>query len=166
MGSKLSTIRAARHDDLPRILEIYNHEVLVSTATYDTNPRGEAEHRKWFGLHGPHHPVLVAEMDAAVCGWASLSPWSDRAAYARTVEVSVYVDEAYRRRGIGRQLMTALVEAAREHGHHCLLARISADNEGSILLHAAAGFSVVGTMHEVGSKFGRVLDVCIMERLI
>ena len=164
--SKLSTIRAAGHDDLPRILSIYNREVLVSTATYDTVPRTEAEHRKWFRLHGSHHPVLVAEADGVVCGWASLSPWSDRAAYARTVEVSVYVDEAYRRRGIGRQLLKALVDAARGHGHHCLLARISADNEASVRLHADIGFSVVGTMHEAGSKFGRLLDVCIMEMLI
>jgi L-amino acid N-acyltransferase YncA len=159
-------VRPAGHADLARILEIYNREVLVSTATYDTVPRTEPEHRKWFGLHGRHHPVLVAEADGVVCGWASLSPWSDRAAYARTVEVSVYVAEEHRRRGIGRRLLGALVEAGREHGHQCLLARISADNEASVLLHAAAGFSVVGTMHEVGTKFGRILDVCIMELLL
>ncbi len=166
MASTLTSIRAAGHGDLSRILEIYNREVLVSTATYDTVARTEAEHRKWFAIHGPHHPVLVAESEGTVCGWASLSPWSDRAAYARTVEVSVYVAEEHRRRGIGRQLLSALVEAGRAHGHRSLLARISADNEASIRLHAEAGFSVVGTMHEVGTKFGRTLDVCIMELLV
>ena len=94
-------VRAAGHEDLPRILEIYNHEVLVSTATYDTVPRTPAEHRKWFSLHGTDHPVLVADAGSAIAGWASLSPWSDRAAYAKAVEVSVYVAEEYRRQGVG-----------------------------------------------------------------
>ncbi len=166
MASELITVRPASHDDLPRILEIYNHEVLVSTATYDTVPRTDADHRKWYAFHGPNHPVLVAETAGVVCGWASLSAYSDRAAYARTVEVSVYVAEEHRRKGVGRTLLRALVQAGREHGHHNLLARISADNEASVRLHAETGFSVVGTLHEVGTKFGRVLDVCIMELLI
>ncbi len=166
VAAEMTRIRAAGHGDLPRILSIYNHEVLVSTATYDTVPRTEAEHRNWFGIHGADHPVLVAESGGEVAGWASLSPWSDRAAYSRTVEVSVYVDEEHREKGIGRQLLQALVDAGRTHGHHALLARISADNEASIRLHADLGFSVVGTMHEVGTKFGRMLDVCIMELLI
>lgn len=99
-------------------------------------------------------------------GWASLSPWSDRAAYAKTVEVSVYVAEEHRRRGVGRRLLQALVAAGRAHGHHSLLARISADNDASIRLHARLGFTVAGTLHEVGTKFGRVLDICIMELLL
>ena len=160
------SIRAARHADLPRILDIYNHEVLVSTATYDTVPRTQADHRKWFAIHGAEHPVLVAESAGAVIGWASLSPWSDRAAYSRTAEVSVYVSHEHRRRGIGRALLGALIDAGRERGHHSLLARISSDNEASVFLHAECGFRIVGTLHEVGTKFGRLLDVTIMEMLI
>jgi len=160
------SVRAASHADLPRILEIYNREVLVSTATYDTVPRTEADHRKWFAMHGPEHPILVAETAGRVIGWASLSPWSDRAAYSKTVEVSVYIAEEYRRRGIGKRMMESLVEAGKERGHHALLARISADNEASVHLHAQCGFRVVGTMLEVGVKFGRMLDVTIMELLL
>jgi phosphinothricin acetyltransferase len=167
VAAKLSvTVRPAREADLGPILEIYNREVLVSTATYDTVPRTTAEHARWFAHHGKAHPVIVAEVDGVVRGWASLSPWSDRAAYARSVEVSVYVAEDARRRGIGALLLSSLVEEARRHGHHALLARISADNAGSIALHAAQGFFVAGTLREVGVKFGRVLDVCLMELLV
>jgi L-amino acid N-acyltransferase YncA len=159
-------VRAAGHEDLPRILDIYNREVLVSTATYDTVPRTPAEHRKWFSLHDSDHPVLLAESGGEIAGWASLSPWADRAAYSRSVEVSVYVAEEHRRKGVGRLLLGSLVEAGRAHGYHALLARISADNEASILLHAQLGFVVAGTLREVGMKFGRILDVCIMELLV
>jgi L-amino acid N-acyltransferase len=166
MASTIMTVRAAGHEDLPRILDIYNREVLVSTATYDTVPRTAAEHRKWFSLHDSDHPVIVAESDGVVAGWASLSPWSDRAAYSRSVEVSVYVAEEHRRKGVGRLLLKELIDAGRAHGHRALLARISADNEASIRLHAELGFDVVGTLKEVGMKFGRTLDVCIMEVLV
>ncbi len=160
------TVRDAREEDLPRIRAIYNHEVQSSTATYDTRPRTAAEQRAWFAMHGGSHPVLVAERDGAVCGWASLSPWSDRAAYRRTVEVSVYVAEEWRRRGIGRSLLVALIDAGRAHRHHALIARISSDNTASIALHAALGFEVAGTLKEVGVKFGRMLDVCVMELIL
>jgi L-amino acid N-acyltransferase YncA len=159
-------IRPASAADLPRILSIYNHEVLSSTATYDTQPRTEEGHEHWFSHHDAAHPVFVAESDRAVCGWASLSRWSDRPAYDGSVEVSVYVAEESRRRGIGRQLLDALVESGRARGHHALLARISSDNTVSIRLHEALGFTVVGVLKEVGFKFGRWLDVSIMELLL
>jgi L-amino acid N-acyltransferase len=160
------TVRPAGEADLPRILEIYNHEVTSSTATYDTEPRTEEEHRRWFHHHGPAYPVLVAEREGLVCGWASLSPWSDRLAYCKSVEVSVYVAGECRRSGVGRTLLEALITAARERGHHALLSRISADNEPSIRLHEVLGFDTVGTLKEVGVKFGRLLDVAIMELLL
>lgn len=166
MASQLTKIREARESDLPRIRAIYNREVQVSTATYDTRPRSAAEQRAWFAVHGGPHPVFVAERDGRACGWAALSPWSERAAYRRSVEVSVYVAEEWRRRGIGKLLLQALVDAGRARGHHALLARISADNTASIELHAALGFFVAGTLKEVGVKFGRMLDVCIMELIL
>ena len=166
MAAPLIQVRGAVQEDLPRILAIYNREVLVSTATYDTVPRTPTEHRKWFSLHGPDYPVLVAEAGGIVEGWASLSPWSDRAAYARASEVSVYVAEEHRRKGVGRLLLGSLIEAGRTYGYRALLARISADNEASVHLHAELGFIVVGTLKEVGMKFGMTLDVCIMELLV
>jgi phosphinothricin acetyltransferase len=165
MAQELTRVRPARNEDLPRILSIYNREVLSSTATYDTKPRTAEEHAQWFAHHGPSHPVFVAESPQGVSGWASLGPWSDRAAYDRSAEVSVYVAEESRRRGIGRQLLEALVDTGRARGHHALLARISSDNTVSIRLHESLGFSVVGVLKEVGFKFGRLLDVSIMELL-
>jgi L-amino acid N-acyltransferase YncA len=166
MAPGLIVVRDAREADLPGIREIYNHEVLTSTATYDTQPRTEAEQRVWFAHHGGPHPVFVAEQGLSLCGWASLSPWSDRAAYGRSAEVSEYVSAEWRRQGIGRTLLSTLIEAARLHGHHALLARISADNTASIAMHAELGFFVAGTLKEVGIKFGRMLDVCLMELLL
>jgi L-amino acid N-acyltransferase len=162
----MTVVRPARFEDLMRILEIYNREVLVSTATYDTEPRTVEEQEEWFRHHGPPHPVLAAEVDARVQGWASLSPWSDRAAYDRSVETSVYVAEEHRGRGMGKSLLEALIDAGRRLGHHALLARISADNLASIRLHERSGFVEVGMLKEVGFKFGRMLDVSIMELIL
>lgn len=174
MAQELIRVRPATAADLPRILSIYNHEVIFSTATYDTRPRTDEEHAQWFSHHDTAHPVLVAaaslrhsaESEQAVCGWASLSRWSDRPAYDRSVEVSVYVAEEHRRKGIGKLLLQSLVEAGRALGHHALLGRISSDNTVSIRLHESLGFSVVGVLKEVGFKFGRLLDVSIMELLL
>jgi len=166
MAQELTRVRRADRADLPRILSIYNHEVLFSTATYDTQPRTDDEHEKWFSHHDSAHPVIVAEARAVVCGWASLSPWSDRPAYDTSAEVSVYVAQEHRRKGIGKQLLQALIEAGRAHGHHALLGRISSDNTVSIRLHESMGFMVAGVLKEVGFKFGRWLDVSIMELLL
>jgi phosphinothricin acetyltransferase len=166
MASDVIAVRPAETADLPRILAIYNHEVLASTATYDTTPRTMPEQEQWFAHHGRGHPVLVAAEGGSVAGWASLSPWSDRPAYDRSVETSVYVAEECRGKGIGRVLLQALIDAGRDLGHHALLARISADNTVSILLHRKLGFTEVGLLKEVGQKFGRMLDVSIMELIL
>jgi phosphinothricin acetyltransferase len=152
--------------DVERITEIYNQAVLSTTATFDTRPQSVEEQRQWFTRHGGPHPVLVAEEDRRVVGWASLSPYSDREAYARTVEISVYVAEECRRRGAGRLLMERIIEEARSLGHHVILARITADNQVSIRLHETLGFFRVGTLREVGVKFGRLLDVEVLQLLL
>ncbi len=105
----------------------------------------------------------MAEEDGALLGWGRLSPWSPRAAYARTAEDSVYVRADARGRGVGRALLDALVARARGAGIAVLVARIAEGNPASVRLHERAGFRPVGTMRRVGEKFGRLLDVAILD---
>ena len=100
-----------------------------------------------------------------VVGWASLSKWHERAAYADAAEVSVYVASPHRGQGIGRRLLEAVIEEGRSAGLHAVIAQIVGGNEVSVHLHAAFGFETVGLLKEVGRKFGRVLDVLIMEKI-
>ena len=160
------TIRKAEERDVPRITEIYNQAVAKTTATFDTEPRSLEDRLSWFEKHGPKHPVLVADDGGRILGWASLSHWSDRAAYDASVEISVYVEEGMRGKGIGRALMEAVVAEAHALRHHTILARITADNPVSIHLHEALGFSNAGTVREVGFKFGRWLDVVTMQIML
>ena len=156
-------IRPATLQDQPGILEIYNESVLHSTATFDTDPRSPEKQVEWFNRHKANHPVLVAEDDGKIAGWASLSPWSDRCAYDSTVEVSVYLAPEQRGKGLGFQLLQQVTEAGRKAGNHTVISRISSDNLASIRIHEKAGYSTVGTMKEVGFKFGRFLDVVMMQ---
>lgn len=160
-------IRPATHVDAAAIAAIYNHAVLNSTATFDTCPESVGEREAWLERHtAPQHPVLVAERDGRVVGWASLSSYSDRCAYEATVEVSAYVDENERGRGLGTSLMEAILEAGRNGGVHAVLSRICTENEASLKMARRLGFFEIGVMREVGMKFGRSLDVMLLERIL
>jgi len=158
-------IRPAQPDDLNAITEVYNEAVLTTTATFDTEPRTVEEQSAWFATHIPRYPVLVADSDGNVIGWASLSRWSDRNAYAGTVEVSLYVKEEFRGRGTGRKLLEEIIREGEKSGFHTVIARINTGNEVSIHLHKSVGFENIGIMREVGMKFGRLLDVTIMQKI-
>jgi L-amino acid N-acyltransferase len=159
-------IREARGTDLERINEIYTQSVLRTTATFDTSPKTMEERKSWFAEHDSAHPVVVAEEGVDLYGWASLSRYSDRQAYDRTVEDSVYVSEECRGKGIGTLLLRDILDRARKLGHHAVIARIAQGNPASIRLHEAAGFFTVGTLKEVGLKFGELLDVDFLELLL
>jgi len=159
-------IRPATLDDLEPIREIYNDAILNTVTTFDTVPKSPDKQRLWFGEHAPRYPVIVAEQDGMVVGWASLSRWSDRPAYDETAEVSVYVAEGHRGKHIGRALLEGLIKAGREGSFHLLVARIVQGSEASIHLHEALGFAHVGALREAGRKFGRLLDVTIMQKLL
>ncbi|MBN1193001.1 MAG: N-acetyltransferase [Coriobacteriia bacterium] len=156
-------IRPATAEDAAAIVGIYNQAVTGSTASFDTEPKTVEDRSRWLLGRQPRHPVLVADEKGEVVGWGALSPYSDRAAYAATAEISVYVDENHRGLGSGRALTEALLEAGRRAGLHAILARICSENTESISMVRSLGFTEAGTMHEVGRKFGRWLDVVTWE---
>jgi phosphinothricin acetyltransferase len=160
------TIRPATQADVPAITEIYNDAVLNSTATFDTIPKTVAQQSEWLQHHNSRSPVLVAEVEGKVVGWASLSPWSDRQAYADTAEGSLYVHSDYRRRGIGRELLKAILLAGKTAGLHTVIGRITGGNEASLKLVQSLSFTHIGAMREVGFKFGRRLDVHLVQVML
>ena len=156
----VADIRLARESDLPELVAIYNHEVLHSTATFDTQTVTVDEWRHWLRAHEPtRHPILVAQEGARALGFASLSEWSKRCAYARAAEVSIYIHRDARGRGLGRALLGALIQRARAIGLGVLLARIVGTGGASNRLHESLGFTHIGSMRRVGQKFGKILDV-------
>ena len=159
-------IRIAVLEDIAGITAIYNEAILTTTATFDTEPKTRADRMRWFGEHGERHPILVAEVDGRVVGWSAISRWSDRQAYDETGETSFYVQEGYRGRGIGRALKLATIAEARRLGFHTLIARVAEGSEESLHLNESCGFVRVGTMKEVGKKFGRRLDVHILQLIL
>ena len=152
--------------DAEAVMGIYNHEVLHTTATLDMETRTRETQAQWIRARQGANPVIVAERDDQVLGFASLSPFRERAAYRGTVENSIYVRRDSHGEGIGRVLLTELIERARLHGYHSVIARIAGDNAGSIALHERLGYEVVGIEREVGRKFGRWLDVTEMQLLL
>jgi L-amino acid N-acyltransferase YncA len=158
-------LRPAKIEDLNYIMQIYNEAVQTTVATFDTEPKTLEEQRAWFEHHGPKHPVFVAEADGVISGWASLSKWSERRAYSDTAEMSLYVKEEFRGRGIGRKLLEAIVNEGERVGLHTVIARIAGENRVSIHLHESLGFEHIGVMREVGRKFGKLLDVNLMQKI-
>ncbi|MBI4831712.1 MAG: N-acetyltransferase [Candidatus Lindowbacteria bacterium] len=139
--------------------------MLKTVATFDTEPKTAAEQKVWFANHSPKYPIVVAESDGGIVGWASLSRWSDRCAYSDTAEISLYVRENFQRKGAGKKLIKAIMEEGRKAGLHTVVARIVEGNDISIRLHESAGFNHIGIMKEVGRKFGKLLDVYLMQKI-
>ncbi|MDQ1401826.1 MAG: L-amino acid N-acyltransferase [Actinomycetota bacterium] len=159
--------RLATLADAEAIRDIYNPAVTGTTVTFDLVPRTVEAQQEWIRAHSGAHPALVAVDGAGrVVGFASLSPYRSRPAYSTTVEDSVYVEPHEQGRGVGGRLLADLVEMAVSHGFHAVMARIVGGHEASIALHRSCGFELVGIEREVGRKFGRWLDVALMQRLL
>jgi L-amino acid N-acyltransferase YncA len=160
--------RPATIADAAAILEIYNREVTETTATFDLVPRTLEQQQAWLTDRSGAFAAIVAVDQATrrVIGFASLSPYKERAAYRTTVENSVYVHRDFGGRGVGKLLMLRLIDTARESGFHSIIARIEAGGTASRALHAAVGFELVGVEREVGRKFNRWLSVAVMQKLL
>lgn len=157
-------IRDAVPADLPEILVVHNAAIAETTAIWDEEPVGLDEREAWFAARADAgHPILVADVDGVVAGYASYGQYRPKSGYRLTMENSVYVADGFHRRGIATRLMTALIARAGENGVHALVAGIESSNTTSIALHEKLGFVTVGVMPEVGVKFGRWLDLTWMQ---
>ena len=159
-------VRLAEPDDAEAIRAIYNLEVTESTVTFDLVPRSLDDQQEWLAQHAGVHPAVVAVEGGALLGFGSLGPYRSRPAYATTAEDSVYVRRDQRGRGCGRAILAELVRLGTVHGFHALMARVVGGHEASIALHRSLGFELVGVERGVGRKFGRWLDVVVMQRLL
>ena len=159
--------RLAEPRDAEATRAMYNLEVLETTVTFDLVPRSLADQMAWIAEHSGGHPAIVAVDDRdEVQGFASLSPFRPRPAYAPTVEDSIYVHRERRGHGIGELLLRDLLDLATNHGFHSVVARIVGGHDTSIALHERCGFEQVGCEREVGRKFGRWLDVVLMQKML
>ena len=154
-------IREAKTSDLEKITEIYNKAILNTVATFDIHPKTVNERMDWFNKHFIDNlPVFIMEIEKGVCGWISLSKLFDKCAYNNTTEISIYVDELSRGKGIGTKLMEHLLNDVRmKKSCHTIVARIASENKESIKLHLNCGFKLAGELKEVGYKFDRYIDV-------
>lgn len=154
-----SAVRRAVPDDLAALTAIYNHWVVTSPATFDTEPFAIESRQAWFDEHDDAYPLYVAEDAGDVRGYAHLSRYRERSAYRYTAAVTIYLHEAARGEGIGTALYGVLIPEARRLGYHVLLAGVTVPNPASAGLHRRLGFVSVGVMHEIGWKFDRWHDV-------
>jgi phosphinothricin acetyltransferase len=160
-------IRPATDSDAEAIRAIYNHYVLHDTCTFDTSEQLVEARLQWLKQHREDGlPVLVAEEDGAVIGWASLSRYHQRCAYKSSVEFSVYVDHRKHGRGVGITLVRELIQIARRDNLHCVIGLICSENAGSLRMTKSLGFDICGELKEVGRKFDRWLNVTFVQLIL
>jgi phosphinothricin acetyltransferase len=152
--------------DIPTITAIYDYHVTYGTASWELTPPSEAEMQRRMGsMLGQGYPYLVAELDGQVVGYSYVSSYRPRPGYRFTVENSVYVDTAYQGRGVGRLLLTGLIQACSQRPYRQMVAVIGdSQNQASLALHRSLGFIQVGLLSNIGYKFGRWLDSVLMQR--
>jgi phosphinothricin acetyltransferase len=163
------SVRAAVEADLDAIHRIHNHAILTTTATWDEEPWAMERRRAWWAEHqapGPEQPVLVAMHEREVVAFAYLTLMSQKSGWRFTRENTIYVDEPWRRKGVGGVLLESLLGEAERIGARLVVASITSDNEASLGLHARFGFEKVGTLKDAGWKFGRRHSTTYMQRLI
>lgn len=154
-------IRKAEEKDLQRLTDIYNYEIQNGTATFDYIEKSISERRVWFDEHNTkNHPLIVAENAGVVLGYASLSVFNPKDAYAQSVELSVYIDKESRGKHVGTQLMQEIITLAKNDPiTKTLVSIITSDNEHSIYLHKKFGFSFCGRISNVAVKFSKSLSI-------
>jgi L-amino acid N-acyltransferase len=148
--------------DSEAIRAIRNDVIEHSTAMWTTHPISPEDARAWLTENLARRSAYVAEAGGQVVGFANWAPWRQKDGYRFTVEDSVYLTDANQGHGIGAALLRTLIKGARESGAHVMMASIEAENTRSVALHKRHGFEIIGTAREVGTKFGRWLDLTMM----
>ncbi|HTU76804.1 MAG TPA: GNAT family N-acetyltransferase [Trebonia sp.] len=157
-------IRPAIHADLAVVAAIFAHYVTSSVATFETTPPTEQDwEQKHADLTARGLPFLVADVDGEVAGYAYAAPWRPKPAYHRTAEDSIYLHPERTGLGLGRRLLSALVQDCAGAGLEQLIAVIADDSHASVSLHRAFGFTDAGRLRAVGHKHGRVIDTLLMQ---
>ncbi len=160
--------RDAKIEDIAAIAAIYAYYVRTSAATFESVPPDAAEMSQRFSdLNAKKMPFLVAEKNNQVVGYAYAGPYRTRWGYRYTVENSVYVDRDYLGQGIGRMLLSSLIERATQLGYRQMISVIGdSANAASIALHSQLGFKVIGSLPSTGRKFDRWIDSVLMQRAL
>jgi L-amino acid N-acyltransferase YncA len=157
-------IDAARDPDLEGITAIYNHVIATSTAVFSNQPVSVENRRAWLAeRHARGFPVLVARDGSEVLGFGSFGDFRAWPGYRTTVEHTVHVSPEHHRRGIGAQLVAALIDEARALGMHAMIAGVVSTNEASLALHRRLGFVEVGRLPEIARKFDMWLELVLLQ---
>ena len=160
-------IRLATPSDAEAICRIYNQGIEDRVATLETEVRTPDERRAWMAGKGQRHPVIVAENERGeVVGWGSLNAFNARDAYRHVADFSVYAERGYRGKGVGRALLSRLIELGRQYGFHKLVLSAFPTNTGGMALYDKLGFRTVGIYKEQGQLDGRWVDTIVMEKLL
>ena len=161
------SIRPATPADLPEILAIVNHAIANTTAIYDVDQRTLEQQTEWFNdKRGKDEPVIVAEKNGKVVGFGAYGIFKPKVGYRFSVEHSVYVNRQFVGQGIGKQLLSQLIETAKLQKMHTMVGYIDTENKGSIAFHQLFGFAEIGVLKEIGFKFGKRLNVSLMQLML
>ena len=159
-------IRDAALSDAAAVSTVYNQGIVDRIATLETEERTPEERAEWLAARGLRHPVLVAERDGLVVGWGSLNQFNPRKAYDFVADFSVYVERAWRGKGVGSALLRGLLLRAKELGYHKLVLSAFPWNAGGLALYQKYGFRIVGTYQEQGLLDGKWVDTIVMEKIL
>jgi phosphinothricin acetyltransferase len=160
-------IRSAVFSDLDTILEITNHQILNSTSIYDYEPRDFETEKAWFDKKSvDNFPVIVAEFENGIIGYATFDTFRQKEAFKYTVEHSLYVAEAFIGKGVGKLLLAELIKLAQKQKFHTMIGVIDSENLNSITFHEKFGFKKVGIIKESAYKFDRWLDSALFQLML
>jgi L-amino acid N-acyltransferase YncA len=169
-GEHAYRVRTADDGDMPVVRDLYNALIPTTTVAWTEKPETLRERMTWYrAQQRAGYPVLVVELERRDVGFASYASFRGAGkwpGYRHTVEHTIHVDQAHWGQGLGRMLLEALVEHARGADIHVMVAAVDAANLESVAFHERLGFVVVARMHEVGRKFGRWLDLVLMQRIL